>query len=159
MAQENHELTTRTQDEILQKLGGLKRVDFFMFEIFDLLVYLTYENARMYQGDNFDKRSWAELDVMPPEQRITEYLPFAWGKANDCRGLSANRSISHLRAWAWLMNDGSYDELTSIKYEYYGKPQLVYMSKKTGVDWQMLDSGLWGNDEMTQENREEVFNQ
>ena len=55
-------------------------------------------------------------------------MDFAWRKANDERGLSASRIVSHYRNWYWLLCDDSinFSDLED-NYEPYGKPVLVEM--------------------------------
>ena len=36
--------------------------------------------------------------------KIKEYLPFTWEKANNCRGLSAMRSMQHFRNWFYMFS-------------------------------------------------------
>jgi hypothetical protein len=73
-------------------------------------------------------------------------MPFAWEKANDCRGLSANRSIEHMTAWLWMLGDDLADKMDGL-YEYYGKPCLRAICEKYGCKWQQWDDGVWRNSE------------
>lgn len=62
--------------------------------------------------------------------RMKNYLDFAWEKANDERGLSADRSIQHYIAWAWLIDDQLYNKLVHMyetEYREYGKNILTYI--------------------------------
>ena len=77
---------------------------------------------------------------------IEEYMPFAWDKANNCRGLSADRSVSHMKAWLWLLGDDLGEKLDGI-YCFYGKPCLRVICEKYGWDWRQWDDGEWRNEE------------
>jgi hypothetical protein len=82
---------------------------------------------------------------------ITDYLPFAWGKANGCRSLSASRSIGHFRGLLWLHGpDGAAiadrPEFNDA-YEFYGKPALVLVSEFVGFNWEAADDNCWRNGE------------
>lgn len=137
--------TTRTQDEILVRIKTVEKDDFFGFQTGDLIEFLTYENAKPWLKEGATAEQWKHLT--DPVERLKDYMPFAWDKANDCRGLSAGRSLEHMKAWVWL--DGNIDLLTQIEedYEYYGKPHLVKICQAYGVDWKSLDSGEWVNGE------------
>ncbi len=74
---------------------------------------------------------------------MRDYMSFAWDKANNCRGLSAYRSMVHYKVWLWLLKDDSID---TEEYEYYGKPQLAMICKKYG--FRNEDNGIWKNSEL-----------
>ena len=80
-------------------------------------------------------------------EEIRDYLSFAWDKANDCRGLSAFRSIQHFRNWFYMFGNEDCDELVDEMedYMYYGKPWLVIISELVDFDWREEDDGCWVN--------------
>ena len=63
---------------------------------------------------------------------MRDYVSFAWEKANDKRGISANRSIDHFKGWLWLLGDEEGIEYLKANYAPYGKPGLAYVCKKYG---------------------------
>ena len=63
---------------------------------------------------------------------MKKYMSFAWEKANDKRGISANRSIDHFKGWLWLLGDEEGIEYLKANYAPYGKPGLAYICKKYG---------------------------
>ncbi len=130
----------RTQAEILERIEAVKNDDFFGFQRSDLIDYLDFEHAKPYLKDGVSEAQWAEREILEPEQAILDYLPFAWEKANDERGLSANRSMEHMKAWLWLAGD---DDVSWIdeRYEFYGKPHLERISERFGFDWKAHDNG------------------
>jgi hypothetical protein len=78
---------------------------------------------------------------------MLEYMPFAWDKANDMRGLSAGRSVQHFVGWTWLAGD---DELSAwcddnSNYQHYGKEILVRICEHYGWDWRQWDDGVRTN--------------
>ena len=90
--------------------------------------------------------------VADVRKAIADYLPFAWGKANGCRGLSASRSIGHFRGLLWL--HGLDGEAIADRsefgdgYEFYGKPALVLVSEFVGFNWGGgVDDDCWRNSE------------
>ena len=69
---------------------------------------------------------------------MIDYMEFAFDKAHDERGISANRSINHMIAWSWLSGD---DELNqAIEHEYetnyhsYSLEILRMICEKLGID-------------------------
>lgn len=77
---------------------------------------------------------------------MIEYMPFAWEKANNCRGLSAGRSLAHYTAWLWL--DGDNEIWPTLEdYEYYGKDKLVEICNYLGIDSKQWDDGIRKNSE------------
>lgn len=137
----------KTQDEIMARIRTRKKHDFFGFEVLEYINYLDYAYAKEFLKDGVTEEQWEKVreEVKPPAEAIKDYMPFAWDKANNCRGISAGRSMMHMIAWLWL--DGK-DWAKEFKdYEYYGKPHLVRICKEYNIDWQALDDDLWRNDE------------
>lgn len=135
----------KTQDEIVARVKARKEHDFFGFEVSEYMDYLDYAHAKEFLKPDTTQEQWEKVtSKMTPEEAIKDYMLFAWGKANNCRGISACRSICHMIAWLWL--DGK-DWPEIENYEYYGKPQLVRICKEYGIDWRALDDNHWKNDE------------
>lgn len=138
----------RTQDEILAKITEWKPQDFFGFKIGDLIGYLDYEHAKEFLKEDTKPEDWKpainERDFILAEMR--EYMPFAWEKANGCRGLSAGRSLAHYTAWIWLLGDESnFGDLE--QYEHYGKDNLRAICEHYGWDASQWDDGQRVNSE------------
>jgi len=74
-------------------------------------------------------------------------MPFAWEKANGCRGISASRSLRHMVAWLWLDGQDEFlEKWNDLRdYEYYGKPQLIAICELYGIDWKKFDDGVRTN--------------
>lgn len=138
-------MTKRTQKEILARIKEIEPKDFFGFQSNDLLGFLTFENVKPWLKEGATEDKWEQ--ETDPVERIKDYMPFAWDKANNCRGLSAGRSIEHMKAWVWL--DGNTDLFKQLEedYEYYGKPHLVKVCEAYGIDWKPLDNDVWVNNE------------
>ena len=135
----------RTHEEIVARIHAVEKDDWMGTQTSDLLVRLPFELAKPFLKPEATSEGWT-IDEQDPMQRAKDYLEFAWGKANDCRGLSASRSIDHFRAWLWLAGkDKQLAELSG--YERYGKPQLVMVSAMCDFDWRAHDSGDWVNGE------------
>jgi hypothetical protein len=97
----------RTCSEIINRIESLEGNDFFGFNVAFLARYLPVELALPYIDSATQDDGWAQT----PNNRTSlisemlHYMPFAWDKANDFRGLSARRSMSHYMTWLWLLGD------------------------------------------------------
>ena len=137
----------RSQDEIVARMEARKLSDLFGFEVGEYVNYLDYANAKEFLKPDTTKEQWEENKSKPPDEVIRAYMPFAWEKANDCRGISANRSIMHMIAWLWLDGKDWLDKEADENYRYYGKPQLVRICEEYSINWRVLDDNRWRNDE------------
>ena len=114
------------------------------------MVFLNYENAKEYLKKSVTKKEWddhrPESSDKGIKKEIKKYMSFAWEKANDCRGISANRSMDNMTAWLWLLNN---TELTNkfeeTEYEHYGKEKLIVVCEHLKIDWKKLDNGIRTN--------------
>lgn len=135
----------RTKEQIITKIPEILKHDLFGWNLPDYLEFLSFEEVRSLGvlKENVDCSDWPEPRPLTEEEvrrRMSEYMPFAWGKANNCRGISASRSIDHFRNWLWLLGE---DELAAEieDYEYYGKPQLRKVCNFLGLDADQWDDG------------------
>lgn len=137
----------RTDAEILDRINEINESDFLGFVTGDLVSFLPFDAARPFLIDSATPEKWEALprDRAAIIASIKEYMPFAWGKANNCRGLSAGRSINHMQAWLWMLGEDRAVEQID-HYEYYGKPQLRAICERFGWNWQEWDDGEWRND-------------
>ena len=142
----------RTQDEILKRLKADESDDDFGVQRTDLVEFLEFNNAKSFLVPTYikdiesgkEKYTYYKTDEEVIKQ-IKEYLEFAWDKANNCRGLSAARSLCHFIGWLWLLGydiDKKFED-----YSHYGKPHLREISEKFEFDWKKFDNGEWRNDE------------
>lgn len=119
----------RTMDEVAAHVAEHWE-QFFDFEGEVCVGYLPYEYASPYVRDGVTAEQWAE-DVAPyTEERLradmAAYMEFAWGKAENHRGLSASRSVSKIRAWVWLLGDEAVlHAMDTAPYPGYGAPKLA----------------------------------
>lgn len=125
----------RTQDEIL---AHIKEVDSFLdFQESTLMEFLDYKNAKPYLKDEVTEEEWKKAQNLDPVWHIRDYMPFAIEKASNHRGISAGRSIEHMRAWLWLLGD---DETLAFadadqNYPNYGAPILKKICEKYQIEW------------------------
>lgn len=149
----------RTTQEILDRIKLTTERDMFGFEWHEYLAYLSFNEAKgagLLKDDATDD-GWVIVsrrreDVLV---QMKDYMAFAWGKANDCRGISANRAICHYVAWTWMAGDDAVSNKLADclygdgegDYNYYGKPQLVEIADHYGWPWADLDDGKWRQSE------------
>lgn len=128
----------RTDDEIAARIRAIDEEDFFGFETGDLVVRLPFDSAKEFLKPEVTPEEWGDSqprDADSIRAEITNYLPFAFGKALGHRGLSAGRSVAHMRAWFWLLGD---DEAVAFieddtNYPPYGMPVLFYCADRVGA--------------------------
>ena len=140
-------MTKKTSAEIKARIEAVKGGDWIGTQQIDLVNYLPFKDAKTFCKPGLTAKLWNERAVKPPLDEVRDYLFFAWIQANSCRGLSAIRSLDHLKAWLWL---AGFDEIVDkhfSTYERYGKFQLVIASELTGFNWSIEDNGDWVNDE------------
>ncbi|AFU86723.1 hypothetical protein D869_gp191 [Caulobacter phage CcrRogue] len=144
---------TRSTSDILARIKSLENdtSDFFGFQTGDLVCYLPFADAKPWLNENATAEAWAP-SVNTPEaikSTIHDYMAFAWDKANNCRGLSAGRSLDHMKAWLWLYgaDEAWVEALRLDNYTMYGKPQLRAICEHFGWDWTAWDDGCWTNNE------------
>ena len=140
-----------TPEEILKRIESRKNNDFLGFEINEYIVFLPYKLAKPYLKKDTKKKEW-NPPVLTKDymlQKMKDYMPFAWEKANNCRGFSANRSIEHYIAWVWLAGDtglsATIEKEYDNNYEYYGKPILEKICKHYNWDYKEWDNRIRTN--------------
>ena len=140
----------RSQQEILDRLKGMEN-DFFGWETNGLVLALTKESAETLVGTilkpDADLSDWEPAYYTDQEirDRCIDYMEFAWGKANNCRGISAGRSMAHYKTWLWLLGEDQFEGIED--YEFYGKDHLVRICEFLGLDPNEWDDGVRRNSE------------
>jgi len=143
----------------IRELGGSPELDMFGVERSRLLEALPFEDAKQFlrDGSPHEPEGWEAERLKTREGvvgQVRDYLKFAWGKANGCRGISAQKSMSHFKGLLWLLGP-DHDELREWigvpeHFAYYGKPALVRVSDFARFDWrdpEVGDDGDWRNTE------------
>lgn len=123
----------RTQAEIVARIREVQDSDFFGAERGDLVSALNLTDAQEFIKPDH----WAEWKALTEDElrsAARHYIPFAVGKAVGHRGLSASRSISHFRAWVWLLEPELFAGFEAAPYENYGVPQIKAAALALGFD-------------------------
>lgn len=125
--------------EIRDRVKFMKNEDIFGWSIMDLISRLPFKLAKEFLNDDAKEHEWDRAIADPDrvKEELIEYLPFAWDKAINHRGLSAQRSIHHIRNWLWLMEDEETLAFVEDGYNYaqYGVPILKHVSDKYGYEY------------------------
>lgn len=140
----------RNDNEILERIEVVKKLDLLGLSIQDLILRLSYEAAKDagLVKEGCSKEEWedgqpsAEPDAVKGE--LCRYLEFAWEKSIGHRGISAGRSINHIQNWLWLIGD---DEGLAFaeddrNYPQYGAPILKFVSDRYGYDYPRHESAM-----------------
>lgn len=124
---------TRTAAEIAARAG--ESVDFFGWDVEVLLPYLDFESAKPFLKDGVTAEEWAAEMADPAKVREAAegYYEFALGKIADERGISAERSVTKLREYAWLAGrDDLVAAMDDAEYAPYGAPKVAVFGEAFG---------------------------
>ena len=140
----------RTQQEILERWVACED-DFLGFETGEYVRALPSEALEPHRGGRIQED--ADLLSHIPDlnngdalaKQMHEYMDFAWEKANGCRGISASRSMSHYKAWLWMVGEDQFEDIE--RYQFYGKDELVRICEFLGLDPSKWDDGIRSNEE------------
>ena len=82
----------RTEQEILDRIDAVKAIDWLGTERADLMATLPFESFCHHlknNGEGFNREGeYIEpRDEESVKQRMLDYMPFAWDKANNRRGI------------------------------------------------------------------------
>ena len=143
----------KMQNEIVKRIREFNNngKDFLGFQRSDLLGALDFDHAKEFLKPEANKKEWnkevftlkSDKDV---KKAMSDYMEFAWNKANNCRGISAGRSMAHYSAWTWLLGDEIYNQFYDLEeYQYYGKDNLVKLCEFLGLDSKKWDDGVRTN--------------
>ena len=150
--------TIRSHGQIMARIKFLQEnnkasyCDFFGAQRSDLLDYLPFHMAESTNLLKYEITAeyWKSHNLPFPRDhesikaKILDYMPFAWEKANDCRWLSAQRSLDHMKAWFWMLR---HDVDLWPEHSHYGKPHLRAICEHFEWDWTQWDDGDWRQEE------------
>lgn len=141
---DRNRLLLKSQDEIKDKFADIQKSElYFNFKGEVLMDYASYENIKAYLKEEYIKKiesgeaKWEAItSIEECAQDFLDYMNFAWGKAEDERGISASRSIQKLGMWLWLMSREDLAEIIANDdlYNPYGAPALIEVCNQMGID-------------------------
>lgn len=133
--------TERTDAEILARIKEVDGCDWLGTQVGELVTRLSFPAAKPLLKPEAEEADWTQYprDRDSILKEMLDYMPFAWEKAKNCRGISANRSMDHYAAWIWLLGDDVGD---LQGYEFYGKDNLVKICDEYGWDTLQWDDGV-----------------
>lgn len=128
-------ITTRSQEEIRKRFDETK--DLLNVQKKDLLEFMEFETVKDLLNEEYVKQVEAgekKWEIENPKEKILDYLPFAYEKAENERGISAGRSMLHFKTWIWLDDPSFYDDILPMleNYSNYGLPTLKRIADKYG---------------------------
>jgi hypothetical protein len=139
-----------TQEEIKTRLLEAQERDVLGFEWHEYIPFLKKEDVKEYLKEDVSEEDIDKF-IQPLTRehllkKMHDYMSFAWDKANNCRGISANRSIMHYIAWIFLAGEKEFSEEISKEfdknYRFYGKPILEKICNHYGWDYKQWDDGM-----------------
>lgn len=138
----------QTQKAIQARYDERKGSDFLGFEVNEYLSALEYEYVKDLLKKGETEESWGPPTLQTDEDvmgQMRDYMEFAFEKANNQRGISADRSICHYIAWTWLIDpefSAKLEEEYKGNYHSYGKHLLVGICKHYG--WETPEEEVEG---------------
>lgn len=142
-------MSVPTKEEVDKRYDERSEGDVLGFEVNEYLIYMSFDKLRTIvkaeMKDDDMREAMATLSRDHMLEVMEKYMEFAWGKANNMRGLSAGRSIEHYIAWTWLAGDAGLsaeiEKMALDGYCYYGKPILERICNFYGWDYGRWDDG------------------
>ena len=135
----------RTPNEIIERIHQRRNDDPFSFEWPFYVDVLDFKDAKPFLKPEVTEADWEPETIDTIKQKAINYLPFAFEKANGCRGISATRSIHHYIAWMWLLGHDNTERWS--EYEFYGKDELCEIARLLGQDPSQWDDDIRVNSE------------
>lgn len=121
----------RTQEEIVAEIKRAAADELLPFTAEAIIGYLDFEHAKEFLKLEAKAEDWKQ-DPLTKEAVLGEmrtYMAeYGWDKALGHRGISANRTVTKMAAWTWLLGD----EPITDPYPSYGVPILKALCERYG---------------------------
>ncbi|OEU75012.1 MAG: hypothetical protein BA864_14155 [Desulfuromonadales bacterium C00003093] len=135
-------ITVPTKEEVDARYTERAPADMLGFEVDEYTPYMSVEGMRPLAKEGVTDETLKEIQLTLNRGEMVadmeRYMEFAIGKANDQRGISANRSIQHYIAWTWLSGDAEFSSTIETMYEHgytgWGIPILRKICEFYGFD-------------------------
>lgn len=123
----------RTQEELVARMRASALDDLFGFAREVIFPFLSLENAKEFtkKPELLTPETWTQpRDEEAVKKELASYMEFAWGKVENHRGLSANRSVTKLSTLVWILGDDiTCKAVHEAEYAQYGAPMLAIICK------------------------------
>jgi hypothetical protein len=136
----------RTHEEIVWRIREViadRFRDPLGVEVGDLLTQLEWDDAKEFLHTGSKKAEWEPLPLQAAKEGAAAYVQFAIGKMDRHRGLSAGRSVDHMRAWIWLFTDDeAAKRMDEAPYQNYGAPKVKIFCEAMGLQeaWDLMST-------------------
>jgi hypothetical protein len=129
--------TVRTQEEIRDHYEKHRYEDILGFVGDVLLPYLRFELVKPWLKPECTEEDWGTQLPLAREaivEQMRVYMEFAWEKALNHRGISADRSVTKMAMWLWILGDDDAVRFAKDQDNYpnYGAPVLKYVCERYG---------------------------
>jgi len=124
----------RTPEEIVKAIKANTSILGFYADT--LLPYLEFATAKEFLKEGAQESGWAQRPLTREHVivEMRDYADFGWGKIEDHRGISANRTVGRMEAWLWVLGDDeTLVEIKAAGYAQYGAPKLALVCNKYGL--------------------------
>lgn len=121
----------RTEESILERV---RQCDNFLgFDKEVLVPYLPFSLANQFLVEGAKEEDWQPVanEVEAIFKEALDYLTFAYGKAQNHRGISASRSVDKMTEYCWLLGDDE-DVVGNADWGQYGVGRLFAAAKFLG---------------------------
>jgi hypothetical protein len=127
----------RTEQEIVARARQVRDDRFrdpLGAELGDLITQLEWDEAKEFLHPGAKKVDWHPLPLQEAKEGAIGYVQFAISKMDHHRGLSAGRSVDHMRAWIWLFTDDDWaQKMDEAPYQNYGAPKVKVFCEAMGL--------------------------
>lgn len=124
----------RAQEQIAER--AVKADGFLNFSREVLIPLLDFDHAKPFLKPEATAEKWKPVTQEESLAEMREYMDFAWGKAQDHRGISAGRSVQKMTEWTWIHGTdeqvAEIERMSDEQYAQYGAPVLKRVCEMFG---------------------------
>lgn len=125
----------RTEQEMVDFIvKSNQEIPIFNFQPEVVIQYLSYEKAKQFLKEDCTEEKFKSLGAPAYTrenvfQAMANYMHYGWLKAQNHRGISANRTIQKMEAYVFLLGDDP-SFMRDLPYQNYGAPILKAICEK-----------------------------
>src|SRR3972149_3026035 len=127
----------RPQEQIVKRIER-KQKEVMSFEPEVLMLYLDFEHAKPMLKPEATEKDWNGCHTPYTRENVlkeaeTYMREYGWAECQEHRGISAERTIMKMTAWAWLLEeDDLLQKMKDTEYQNYGAPKLKVVCEHFG---------------------------